>query len=129
MPRSSAAVRGEGGQVKSSMDRIASEGKIYYHSLCGKLSAAWSYATEVAQLATLNCSQPQPLTDDDMRDASPNYLAVKLHQLQGSSPELFLYSANARHKSESLGRESNPVPTTHEATELPMRPIRDKYLL
>ena len=38
--------------------------------------------------------------------------------------ERHLYGANERHQSEGLGREYNLVPPTHEASALPLWPLR-----
>ena len=95
--------------------------RIYYHRLWGQISTTFSNATEVAKLATLSCSWPQPLTDNDVRDGRYNLRTVTLH-LQRQHP---LQAARLVHSINrfSLCRETTLQPSAREATTLPMRTI------
>ena len=69
----------------------------------GSIVNYFSNSTEATKLATSCFSRPQPTTDNGILDGCSNWLPVTHYPLQSSTP---LHSANARHKSVRLCRES-----------------------
>ena len=65
-----------------------------YHWLWGKLSTTFSNVTDVAQWATPSYSQPQPATDNGVRDGRSNWLTVTIIPM-GSTP----WAPRAQYKS------------------------------
>ena len=62
--------------------------RIYYHIIWVQLSTTCSNFTEVAQRVAPSCSQPQPATDNGVRDGRSNWLVASPTLHRAVPPEL-----------------------------------------
>ena len=94
---------------------------------CGFNYQLLAVITEVAQLGAPSCSQPQPATDNGVRDGRSNWLVAQPHPTQGSTPWApRIAHCNAGCKSTDLLHWVSRERATSECqtNALPVRPLR-----